>query len=411
MRHSLRALGAILGAALVGAIANGCGGSSNVVVEAGSAAASSSVSSTGSGTGDGAGSTSAVTSSSAGGAGGVSGASSGAGGGGTSSAGSGGGAFGASSGVGGAGGTGGGASSTGAGTGGTGASDPCAGTAVAGAFASGFRNDGTNFQVGDTDVYVLSARDTNCPAQVWRVPKNGGPKVLVQGYSGTQDVWVGGITDGRFCWLTDDHLWSVPLAGGPPAKGYWLQEGPSYELALNTTDAFVTQPTSVIDIVRVPLAGGAADAIDALGVSDSPFDFAADDSRLYVITPDQAWGMPLTGGPSVVYPALPPLGSTLAMDATSLYFLQNQIMSSVPKGGGTITPLATLGANVGVHSIAVNDVEVYWVQGDSIMRVPKAGGTPEVVASNQASPLRVRLDTTYVYWSTSGDGALWRQPK
>jgi hypothetical protein len=67
--------------------------------------------------------------------------------------------------------------------------------------------------------------------------------------------------------------------------------------------------------------------------------------------------------------------------------------------------LATYSAsNSGYWAIAADDSFVYWADdvAGTVAKVPAAGGTPVVIASGQATPTDVAIDTLYVYWVTQG---------
>ena len=104
----------------------------------------------------------------------------------------------------------------------------------------------------------------------------------------------------------------------------------------------------------------------------------------------------------------------VAVDASHVYFTDGFSVSKKPLGGGSITQLATGQAIEAGASIAVDDESVYWPNRNlgTVMKAAKDGSSMETVASGQASPMRVALDDTHVYWVNTVDpGAVMSTPK
>jgi hypothetical protein len=370
--------------ALLGAIAVGCSSSPS---ESASSTTTSSTSTTSASTGAGGGTTSASTTST------------------TTSA--------TTSGAGGSGGA---SSTTGAGgSGGAGGApvDPCVGAPVPGSLAGSFRlGSGDVFDVGDTHVYVLQTNDNDCPAQVLRFPKGGGPTEVIASYASPSDTYEGRIQGESFYWIASFRLYSVPLAGGAPAEVAFIQGSPSYQIAVNATHAFAAQSGGGFTIRRVPLAGGPMDSIDSFSAVQPYFDLAADEGAFYRITSKELVGIPLPSGAPITL-ASGSLGSDVAIDDAYVYFKHDSTLSRVPKAGGAVTPLVTLDANEAVEGLAVDATHLYWSDGagKAIHKVAKAGGPEELVASTSSAPSTVRVDDTSVYWASRSDGAIWKAAK
>lgn len=58
------------------------------------------------------------------------------------------------------------------------------------------------------------------------------------------------------------------------------------------------------------------------------------------------------------------------------------------------------------------DGEVYWtnVNGSTVMKVPSNGGASTVLASWQANPGAIAVDSAGVYWTNLSDGTVTRAP-
>jgi hypothetical protein len=104
--------------------------------------------------------------------------------------------------------------------------------------------------------------------------------------------------------------------------------------------------------------------------------------------------------------------NALAVDATSVFWIEAQAVKSAPKGGGgSVTVLGD--SQLGPVGLALDATNVYWANslGAAIMTAAKgaAGGATVVAAANQ--PAGVAVDSTYVYWVNKGDGAVLRVAK
>ena len=77
----------------------------------------------------------------------------------------------------------------------------------------------------------------------------------------------------------------------------------------------------------------------------------------------------------------------------------------VPKDGGTLTTIASVGAEIG--PFAMDDTTIYFITVDddttgSLYKVPKSGGTATLLATKLPAPMEVRVDATSVYWASLG---------
>ena len=94
-----------------------------------------------------------------------------------------------------------------------------------------------------------------------------------------------------------------------------------------------------------------------------------------------------------------------AVDATTAYFSDCHSLWSVPKAGGTATPLTSGLQGCSFGNIAVDGTHVYLLQDVSynrnVVRVSTAGGTPEVVATGAGQIIAMAADDSNVYWAES----------
>ncbi len=119
--------------------------------------------------------------------------------------------------------------------------------------------------------------------------------------------------------------------------------------------------------------------------------------------------MPIAGGTPV--PLTSGYGSgvdtAMALDSANVYFVGEgpfggtPTLMSVPIGGGASSTLTSVPTGL----IATDGTNVFFTNAaasGSVMSVPVGGGTPVTFAPGQASPGRILTDTVSVYWSVNG---------
>lgn len=114
-----------------------------------------------------------------------------------------------------------------------------------------------------------------------------------------------------------------------------------------------------------------------------------------------------------------PTPQSLAMDANYFYWTSLQsggtpgrVGRMARDGSGAIT-LASF-PSTSPTRVAVDSTDVYFTiagSSGSIGRVPSAGGTSVTVASGQANPSSVAVDTMAIYWTNYDSGAVMRLAK
>lgn len=104
----------------------------------------------------------------------------------------------------------------------------------------------------------------------------------------------------------------------------------------------------------------------------------------------------------------------LALDATTLYWaLEGGQVLAIDKTATVGTPRVLASGQAGPSSIAIDTDSVYFTNGGdgTVVRVPKAGGPTQTVASGQSAPRNLRADDAGLVWlDANGDlvGALKR---
>jgi hypothetical protein len=103
--------------------------------------------------------------------------------------------------------------------------------------------------------------------------------------------------------------------------------------------------------------------------------------------------------------------SQLAVDATSLYWTDNNDVLKVGVGGGAVVTLVSGTQPTGY--IAVDATNVYWTTADAVWKAPLAGGTLTTLAPGQNSPSGMTVDAKNVYWvnlDAAGTGSIVAVP-
>ncbi len=96
-------------------------------------------------------------------------------------------------------------------------------------------------------------------------------------------------------------------------------------------------------------------------------------------------------------------------DSTTLYWVDENDVRSMPKSGGPVTDLAAARLHK-PGSVTRVGSNLYWIENhcclthgkSSIYTIPTAGGTPVVVHDSVVTPLRIASDATHLFWIEGG---------
>ena len=108
-----------------------------------------------------------------------------------------------------------------------------------------------------------------------------------------------------------------------------------------------------------------------------------------------------------------PLLSDIAADATSVYYAEQQTgrVSMVPAGGGAATVLAA-GLSSGPAALALDATTLYWIDAFRIGKVALGNGSATVLAIGLATdatiPNSIAVDAAGLYWTETGTGTIKR---
>jgi hypothetical protein len=205
--------------------------------------------------------------------------------------------------------------------------------------------------------------------------------------------------------------------------------GPVGGIAVDATNVYWTSrlvvgsgllgPEIAPALMRTAITGGTPTTLASETPATEPagsewFGVAVDSNNIYwTDIYDGVLEMPLSGLQDGGSPITLASGDTgvysLAVSSTSVYWNtgNSAYFMSAPIGGGTaITLISGYQYNSGPQNLAVNATTLYWGNGTSVMSLPIGGvpdgGVPTTLASGQANPFSVALDSTDIYWTNEG---------
>jgi hypothetical protein len=205
---------------------------------------------------------------------------------------------------------------------------------------------------------------------------------------------------------------TVTLASG-------LSSSPLY-VAIDAVNVYWTDSGGNVN--ELPLAGGATITLASGQRSAGPI--AVDSTSVYWIDATTVSKAPIGGG-SVAVLATGQMGQSLAVDGTDVYFATNGPaigIAKVPVGGGSVTTLATV-ANDPTY-IAVDATNVYWTTPEvtgtptdccnstgALSMAPVGGGSVTTLATLTYTAQYLAVDSTNLYWTVGGpQGSVMQMP-
>jgi hypothetical protein len=163
---------------------------------------------------------------------------------------------------------------------------------------------------------------------------------------------------------------SVPLAGGAmqavvPASAL-RQTFASYGITTDATSVYWTSFSDPCTVMKAPLSGGAP--VTLASVPGAGTDIAVDEAYVYFAAGQSVFRVPLAGGTAVTLAATGAM--EVAVDETYVYFTDSGSPGTVQKVAKTGGPAILLATDQAYPSgIAVDATSVYWVNaGDAVMR-------------------------------------------
>ncbi len=276
-------------------------------------------------------------------------------------------------------------------------------------------------------------------------------------------------------WLADGKISSVPKATGSPTKLVGTVPPTATALAADTDPTGFVFAAAGTDVLRFPKDGSGAAAaavVFAPGASATRADtIGADDTSLFVLQYDSLgagvdtrilrmakdggaaadisgdsgattmtldptsviWLSADTATPQIIQHAkaapadtntgvftlslddnLPTLSTDIAVDATSLYWITNDVMSMKElivsrkrQPAASVISIFIGTTDDTFADLAIDDTYVYTIDthASTLLRVPKTGGSSEIVVSGLQQPTGLAVDATGIYLSVAATAA------
>jgi hypothetical protein len=182
------------------------------------------------------------------------------------------------------------------------------------------------------------------------------------------------------------------------------------ELAVDAQNVYWTQLSSEASIMQMPKHGGTPVAI----ASGQDYEFGIVVDAEYVYFSDSLGAIkrvPIGGGSLTTLATLNAnVEYFLAVNATTLFIAGDQI-ASIPKGGGDLTVLAP--AQPQTAGVIIDDTNIYWTaqsNSGSVNLMPLKGGIVTILASNLIDPCGPVVGGSTVFFSLIGEGELLSVP-
>jgi sugar lactone lactonase YvrE len=151
-----------------------------------------------------------------------------------------------------------------------------------------------------------------------------------------------------------------------------------------------------------PLDASAA-AMLVLPYMHYPIDVAADDTWVFVASPDGLMRAPVDGSEDEEWVLSTP-ASLLALDEGTIYLRTTDALVGVDAETFDAITLVSLAGEV--WDMVVGEDAIYLARGDRITRVAKSGGTEETLVSGGTKISALAVDDTQVFWTDSGTGSI-----
>jgi hypothetical protein len=243
--------------------------------------------------------------------------------------------------------------------------------------------------VRDGDVFALFYKELGARIEVVRVPRSGGKVTVLAPF--TQNVHPGGLVVGEDAafYSVNGRLMREPFDG---TKTVEIANGLSKGIAVRESDVFAVRcPTrGEQELVRLPVTGGEPSVVatfegpkaEKCNVSS----LALDGDAAYVAdwATRRVLRVSMRDKKATELASQQPFPKQIALGDSDVVFQASGGLVSVPKSGGTVKKLASIGSSPD-HSVAWDDHDFFIVNEDaysmkaSLERMPRAGGDSTVI--------------------------------
>ena len=212
-----------------------------------------------------------------------------------------------------------------------------------------------------------------------------------------------------------EEIKKIPTDGGPLVETIYWKLGSGYLWGAVTDDGFVYFITGNNDLLKIPVGGGAAEALAIVPTAISPVRPVVAGGTVYWINQPfysdtkTIMRTPTSGGPTVPFvTVLTGAVNEMLVDSDTLYWVEvgSSAIRKIALTGGMVSTLWPGAAREGFPRITQDDTFIYWINDTQVGKVPKAGGQASFYELLPDHRIAIGVDDTSLYWVT--DYALMR---
>lgn len=289
----------------------------------------------------------------------------------------------------------------------------------------------TSFVLDATHIYWTTcyyADGVNALGKVAKLPKAGGGETILAAdqpcprnlaVDATSVYWVNRGPETPPNIFADGAVMRVDKNGGTPSPLASKQFGDA-ALAVDAANVYWSACGKETGVYRLPKSGGAPVLIADTSCATS---IAVDATHVYWISEAIKKADKRGGAAQTIVASR---GSALSINGGSIYWTRTEatsrttfrscadersVLMKASKEGGALTRMVEL-SGVAPGQIAMDEASIYWANdcANGILRVSKTGTSPRAVVQDQTTK-NIGVDETSVYWVTEYEGTIKKKAK